>query len=279
MGDFLIKEFYEKMKSVDLGVYGILDRNDNVLSLGTDSKVLGRIFEIKVQPILKKIADENGFLLETPKSQTAYPDFIMIDKTDLKKKIAIDVKSAHQKTKNSQIKFTLGTFKSYMQDNTSSIAYDYTDFIKHYVIGFVYKRTDGCEAQESKIESFGDRKKILCPYTDVKYFIQEKYKIAGDKRGSGDTDNIGSFATKNFEDLKNGKGIFAELGIDVYELYWKYHSKNTDAQKNYKTLLEFAEWFVGKKESEVTLLHKYDYSAALKKIKKYIKENEKDGSK
>lgn len=277
MSDFLIKEFYEKMKTVDLDVYGILDRNDNVLSLGTDSKVLGRIFEIKVQPILKEIAEEHGFILETPKSQTEYPDFIMIDKTDSKKKIAIDVKSAHQKTNNSQIKFTLGTFKSYMQDNKSSIAYDYTDFIKHYVIGFVYKRTDGCDAQESEMLPFEERKKIQCPYTDVKFFVQEKYKIAGEKRGSGDTDNIGSFATKKYDDLKNGKGPFSELGIDIYELYWRYHPKNTDAEKNYKTLLEFAKWFVKKKESEVTLLHKYDYSATLKKIKKYIKESEKDG--
>lgn len=277
MDDLLIEKFYEKMKKVDLDVYGILDRNDNVLSLGTDSKVLGRIFEIKVQPILKEIAEENDFVLETPEIQTEYPDFIMIDKSDSKKKIAIDVKSAYQKSNNSQIKFTLGTFKSYMQDNTSSIAYDYTDFVKHYVIGFIYKRTDGCNAQESEIVSFKDRKKVLCPYTDVKFFVQEKYKIAGEKRGSGDTDNIGSFATKKYDDLRLGKGPFAELGIDIYELYWRYHSKNTDTEKNYKTLLEFANWFVGKKEEDVPLLHKYDYSSVLEKIKRYIKETEKDG--
>ena len=37
--------------------------------------------------------------------------------------------------------------------------------------------------------------------------------------------------------MKNGKGIFAELGIDIYELYWKYYPKNTDTEKTDKKIM------------------------------------------
>lgn len=67
--------------------------------------------------------------------------------------------------------------------------YVYTDYIKHYVIGFVYKRND-C-AQESRVYDYSNRSEIEFPYFDVQYFMQEKYRIAGDKPGSGNTENIG----------------------------------------------------------------------------------------
>ena len=63
-----------------------------------------------------------------------------------------------------------------MRDNRKNIEYKYTDYAKHYVIGFIYKRNDA--AQESKSYDYMEREKIIVPYTDVKYFIQEKYKIA-----------------------------------------------------------------------------------------------------
>lgn len=55
MYDFIIPEFYKEMPNVDLNVYGILDSQDNIHTLGTDSKIIGRIFEMLVQPVLKKL--------------------------------------------------------------------------------------------------------------------------------------------------------------------------------------------------------------------------------
>lgn len=88
-----------------------------------------------------------------------------------------------------------------MRNNTKNIEYKYTDYAKHYVIGFVYKRNDA--AQESRVYDFKNRSEIVFPYYDVKYFMEEKYKIAGDKPGSGNTENIGSFPTRDFSYLKN----------------------------------------------------------------------------
>jgi len=56
---------------------------------------------------------------------------------------------------------------------------------------------------------------------DFEFFVQEKYKIAIDRPGSGNTKNIGSVT--NIEALKSGKGPFAELGEEVFDDYWKFY--------------------------------------------------------
>ena len=130
MYDFIIPEFYKEMPNVDLNVYGILDSQDNIHTLGTDSKIIGRIFEMLVQPVLKKIADEHGLILKTPESQTIYPDFVMMTSEDSNEKIAIDVKTTYVVNDDSSIMFTLGSFGSYMRNNTKNIEYKYTDYCK-----------------------------------------------------------------------------------------------------------------------------------------------------
>ena len=111
-----------------------------------------------------------------------------------------------------------------------------------------------------------EREKIIVPYTDVKYFIQEKYKSAGDKPGSGNTENIGSFSTKSFTKLKKGEGPFSKLGIDIFELYWKYYPKYRVGERPYTSLEEFIKW-LPQNIDDVELLHKFDRSTVLKRIK------------
>lgn len=41
MYDFLIKQFYQQMKKVDLNTFGIIDTNNKIHTLGTDSKIIG----------------------------------------------------------------------------------------------------------------------------------------------------------------------------------------------------------------------------------------------
>lgn len=219
------------------------------------------------QPILEKIAKRHGMILTTPKSQTVYPDFIMMENARSKNKIAIDIKTTYIDSDQSTIKFTLGSYGSYMRNNTKNIEYKYTDYSKHYVIGFIYKRNG--QAQESHVFSYEDRNKITFPFYDVKYFIQEKYKIAGDKPGSGNTENIGSFSTKRFSELKDGKGPFNELGVDAFDIYWKYYPKYRSASKKYTSLVEFVEWFPMQKPHQIELFHKYNYENTLKRITAY----------
>ena len=89
MPDIIISSFYNKMADQNFEAYGILDSNNKIHTLGTDSKIIGRIFEMFSQPVLEEIATENGYILKTPESQTVYPDFIMMTSENSNEKIAI----------------------------------------------------------------------------------------------------------------------------------------------------------------------------------------------
>lgn len=259
-----MEDFYSEMDGIQIEPYGILDSSNLIHTLGTDSKIIGRIFEMYAQPVLESIAKKHQLILNTPESQTTYPDFILMKSESDPNKIAIDIKTTYIDNDQSTIKFTLGSFGSYMRNNTKNIKYKYTDYYKHYVIGFVYKRNG--KAQESQVISYNDRGDIIFPFYEVRYFIQEKYKIAGDKPGSGNTENIGSFSTKDFQDLKIGRGPFSSLGQEVFDIYWKYYPKYRSQNKSYNSLTEFIDWFLSKNPNEIQLFHTYDYEQIKDKI-------------
>ncbi len=264
--DCIIEKFYQKMADVNFEAFGILDSGEYIHTLGTDSKIIGRIFEMFAQPILEEIAKELDYCLKTPTSQTVYPDFIMFKKDKPTEKIAIDIKTTYVIKDNSTIKFALGSYASYMRNNTKNIEYKYTDYVKHYVIGFVYKRNG--KAQESRVYKYEDRSLIEFPYANVRYFMEEKYKIAGDKPGSGNTENIGSVSTRDFSVFVKGEGPFSELGQDVYDIYWKYYPKYRAAEKPYTSLEEFLNWLPTHIDV-IELLHDFDAENILEIVTQY----------
>lgn len=269
MPDVIIDSFYKKMANVKFEAYGILDSNNQIHTLGTDSKIIGRIFEMYAQPVFEEIAKENGYILKTPASQTVYPDFVLMKSETSEEKIAIDIKTTYINSDQSAISFTLGSYGSYMRNNSKNIEYKYTDYSKHYVVGFVYKRNDS--AQESRVYDYTDRSLIEFPYKDVKYFIQEKHKIAGDKPGSGNTENIGSIVSRKFSDYESGNGPFAKLGKEIFDIYWKYYPEYRASEKPYTSLGEFCDWLPEHIDS-VELLHAFERSAVCKKIEDYKQE-------
>ncbi|MDY6328333.1 MAG: type II restriction endonuclease [Lachnospiraceae bacterium] len=228
----LISIFNKKLEKKDINweVSAIISPNKKLYSLGSDSKLIGRIFELLSYSILQEIADENGLILYPSKKQTIYPDFTLMKSKDDKEKIAIDIKSTYRKfLKNGKVSgyvFTLGSFKSYMRNGKKNISFPYAEYKKHYVIGFIYTRNE--EASEGQVYDIRDIDELPVPYKDVEVFIQEKYRIAGDKLGSGNTANIGSFKTNRMDYLINGEGPFSVLGLDIYEDYWARYKKYRD---------------------------------------------------
>ena len=63
--------------------------------------------------------------------------------------------------------------------------------------------------------------------------MAEKWKIASDKRGSGNTANIGSIS--NISDIITGRGMFSKLGEDWFDDYWMNYGKITSADDRDKT--------------------------------------------
>ena len=69
--------------------------------------------------------------------------------------------------------------------------------------------------------------------TNFQFFAIEKWKIASDKRGSGNTANIGSI--NKIDDILAGKGMFSLLGENRFDDYWMNYGKITVKDASGKT--------------------------------------------
>ena len=76
---------------------------------------------------------------------------------------------------------------------------------------------------------------IVSPYDDVELFVQEKWRVAGDSAGSGNTTNIGSVSA-TLEEFREGKGIFQSE--DEFLEYWRGYGR-TNAERKYKNITDF----------------------------------------
>lgn len=238
-----ISVFNEKIraKNIDWEISALIAPDGKMISLGSDSKLIGRIFELISNSILQEIASENNIILQPSNRQTVYPDFTLMKSVDDPKKIAIDVKTTYRTFKKNgepgSYSFTLGSYASFMRNGTKNIMFPYDQYDKHYVIGFIYTRNTG--ADEGKIYSIEQIGELPVPYKDVEVFVQEKYKISGEKPGSGDTENIGSYKTSNVDYLINGEGPFSVLGLSVFDEYWAGYPKYRAPSKDYTSLEEY----------------------------------------
>jgi hypothetical protein len=209
-------------KGLEFGLVGILTKNSKVYTLSYDSKILSGIFEIFCEPIVMKIASDNEFKVEKS-AQTVYPDFTLYNEEEPNRKIAIEVKSTYRSfNKNGTLKkygFTLGSYKSYLRDplGKKNILYQYSDYTDHWIIGFIYSRNPECRITE--IKQVIEASNLQSPFTDIEYFVQKKFKIAGKKPGSGNTTNIGSIKSNNINDFREGNSEF--LTKEEFEEFWR----------------------------------------------------------
>ena len=113
-----ITAFNEKIreKNINWEISGLVSSDGRLVSLGSDSKLIGRIFELISYPILQEIADENGYILQPSDRQTVYPDFTLMREKNDTEKIAIDIKTTYRTFKKNGepnvYGFTLGFINS-----------------------------------------------------------------------------------------------------------------------------------------------------------------------
>ena len=214
---------FSKSVSTDQGdwiVKGFIDIAKNIYTISIDTKVISKIMELLIFPTICAFAERNNFKIILSKEQNFYPDITFVDENGYK--YAIDIKSTYRKDEKSVNGMTLGAFTGYFRDRKSSknITFPYDDYVGHFVLGIIYTRTDDV-FDERKIYGLNDLQNITSVVKDFDFFVQEKYKIATDRPGSGNTKNIGGVT--NIEQLRNGDGTFAKLGEDVFNDYWMYY--------------------------------------------------------
>lgn len=291
-------KFIESIASEDGSwtVKGFIDIYKNVYTISVDTKVISKIVELMIFPIIVQFANDNNYEMILAPHQNYYPDITFIDRLT-NEKIALDLKSSYRVDKNKVNGMTLGAFTGYFRNrnSTKNITFPYNEYSSHLVLGILYSKTElynlekvvsdtgfnltkkirdnliafshsqsnefldqiisqindkiqltdklelssklkNCLIDEKKIHNLDLLDNINSVVRDFDFFVQEKWKIATDRPGSGNTKNIGS--VNLISDLKNGNGIFSKLknGKEVFDDFWMYYltkemSKNIDLEK------------------------------------------------
>ena len=192
---------------------GVIDTNRHIYPLTADTKVISKLLEMMLFPLILRFAEQHSYQMVPSEHQNHYPDitFIAPDET----KIAFDLKSTYRLSSTRVNGFTLGAFTGYFRNRNSlkNITYPYSDYSAHYIFGVIYSRQTELldELSTFTLEQLTSIPSII---HDFEFIFQPKWKIASDRPGSGNTKNIGS--ENNIETLLNGTGRFTEHGKVIF---------------------------------------------------------------
>lgn len=215
-------------------VRGFIDIFKNVYTISTDTKIVSKILELHLFPHFLTFAEEIGYEIELATYQNWYPDLTFINKSDKSIKFAVDLKTTYRIEKDPELcnGFTLGSHGEYFIDrkSTKNIQYPYDDYSGHFCLGIIYSRTELDKYEETRTYSVDDIARIPAVLRDFTFFAEEKWRIASDKGGSGNTANIGSI--NNIADILVGNGVFANAGEEIFDDYWANFGKMEVPDKN-----------------------------------------------
>lgn len=235
----------EQISTEDGGwtVKGFIDIYKNIYTISSDTKIVSKILEIHLFPQILQFADDNNFSIVLAEHQNWYPDLSFVSREDPAIKFAVDLKTTYrdQNFPGHVNGFTLGSHGAYFKDraSTKNIQFPYSEYKGHFCLGIIYSRADGGDVDETEIISvkelddgngkpkrIGHRevtkleslRSITSVIKDFQFFLCEKWQLASDRQGSGNTANIGSITF--IEDIIKGNGVFAKLGEDWFDEYW-----------------------------------------------------------
>jgi len=249
-----VRQFQEHISTDDgqWAVKGFIDVYKNIYTISSDTKIVSKILEIHLFPKIMEFAKTYGYKIVLAEHQNYYPDISFVKKEDESIKFAVDFKTTYRNAKKPFLcnGFTLGSHGKYFEDraSTKNIQFPYGSYSGHFCLGIIYNRVDGSTIDETKSYKIDKLRSIASVVRDFQFFVAEKWKIASDKSGSGNTANIGSI--NNIDDIVNGNGMFSRLGETWFDDYWMNYRKITISDgkggtKKISALKEFVEYRKG----------------------------------
>lgn len=246
-----LTEFAESLSDIvslngEWNIKGFVDRYKKIYTISSDTKVISKILELHIFPSFLRFAEKNGYKVELAEYQNWYPDITLISKHDETIKFAVDLKTTYRDEKRDGFcnGFTLGSHGKYFIDRKSkkNIQYPYNSYLGHFCLGIIYSRVDIDKISETKIFDLDVIEEIPSVIKNFIFFAQEKWKIAGDKGGSGNTANIGSI--RKIEDIISGNGVFVKAGEEYFDDYWANYGKIQISNKKggLKKITSFSEY-------------------------------------
>ena len=210
-------------------VKGFIDTFRNIYTISKDTKIVSKILEIHLFPQILAFAEEHGFAVVLAEHQNYYPDISFVLKADESVKYAIDFKTTYRRPDKPWLcnGFTLGSHGKYFQDRTSTknIQFPYGSYSGHFCLGIIYDRAEGATIDETRAYPLEELHSISSVISNIQFFVAEKWRIAGDRGGSGNTANIGSI--QRIECILSGKGMFSKLGEEWFDDYWMNYGQIT----------------------------------------------------
>jgi hypothetical protein len=210
-------------------VKGFIDVFKNIYTISADTKIVSKILEIHLFPKILEFAQKNKFKLVLTDHQNYYPDISFVSETDSDLKFAVDMKTTYRLDDKPEFcnGFTLGSHGEYFINRQSrkNIQFPYAEYAGHFCLGAIYSRAVAEKLEEARVRKIGELRSIVSVVRDFQFFVCEKWEIASDRSGSGNTANIGSIT--QIEDILNGNGMFKKLGEKWFDEYWMNYGKIT----------------------------------------------------
>jgi len=218
---------YVSTQNGQWSIKGFIDIYKNIYTISSDTKIVSKILEIHLFPKILEFAEQNSYKIVLADHQNYYPDISFIDKENDAIKFAVDFKTTYRNPDNKELcnGFTLGSHGEYFINRSSrkNIQFPYEEYIGHFCFGIIYDRIENDKIIETSTYKIKQLMSIPSVVKNFDFFIAEKWKIASDKSGSGNTANIGSI--NNIDDIKNENGMFSKLGEEWFDDYWKNYNK------------------------------------------------------
>ena len=218
-------------------IKGFIDVCRNIYTISSDTKIISKILEIHLFPRILDFAEKTGYRLVMAEHQNYYPDISFVHADDERIKFAVDFKTTYRLEDNPEFcnGFTLGSHGEYFVNRNSSknIQFPYSQYSAHFCLGIIYSRHANTELDETHTYRLEELHSIASVIGDFQFFVAEKWKIASDKSGSGNTANIGSI--NKISDILSGRGMFSRLGEKWFDDYWMNYGKITITDDNGST--------------------------------------------
>jgi len=243
-------------------IKGFIDTKKNIYTISSDTKIISKILEIQLFPKFCEFAQSIGYKIVLAEKQNWYPDLSFVKISNSSIKFAVDIKTTYRLHDYDDFcnGFTLGSHGEYFinRNSTKNVQFPYGDYLGHITLGILYTRVLSTSIDETKILNICELDTIISVLNNLMFFVEEKWKIASDRSGSGNTANIGSI--EYIPDMLLGKGVFLNLGEEMFNSYWSNQGillvKDSKKQGELKKLTKLSEFleFKGMKQSLINSL-------------------------
>lgn len=140
--------------------------------------------------------------------------------------IAVDLKTTYVTGNDACNGFTLGAYTGYFinRSSTKNILYPYSAYDYHFILGILYTRGESNERTSYELSDIDNIPSVI---SDLQFIVQEKYRVALRRPGSGNTKNIGG--VRSISKLINGNGDFNS--VEEFDDFWMNYDERKKEKK------------------------------------------------